>query len=301
MIILNEAEYAEKCLLSGNIGSKPYFTLAIIAKYYHYVHGYKRKEIIKCLTDFLSKYYPAYNSERTEWDEKIEKIADNVKKYKLYIIDGVSITSKELNTIKAIENRQLEKLAFTLLCLAKLGNKKRENNNGWVNNETREIFKLARVSGNSESRNLKLNALWKVGLIEFPTKNTNLSIRVKFVDDNSKEKLFINDFRELGYAYLKYLGEPIKTCKKCGVLMAVGKEKKEKYCKECSNPAPVLTREIICLDCGKSVILPIANRKSTRCPECYTVYRKIRKMEEQAERRLKARAEVKLKAQELTN
>lgn len=289
MIILNEAEYAEKCLLSGNVGPRPYHTLAIIAKYYYYVHGYKRKEIIKCLTDYLSKYYPAYNSERNEWDENIEKIADNVKKFKLYIVDGVSITANELKTIKAIDNKQLEKLAFTLLCLAKLGNKKRENNNGWVNNETREIFKLARVSGNEESRNLKLNALWKMGLIEFPTKNTNLSIRVKFVDDDSKEKLFINDFRELGYIYLKYIGEPIKVCKKCGVLMNVVKGKSGRYCKDCANPKPVLWREIICSDCGRSVVLPKINRRSTRCPDCYALHRKIRKLETQAERRIKER------------
>jgi hypothetical protein len=46
MIILNEKEYAEKCINNSDIGDNPYFTISILAKYYSNVCGYKPKKNI---------------------------------------------------------------------------------------------------------------------------------------------------------------------------------------------------------------------------------------------------------------
>lgn len=39
-----------------------------------------------------------------------------------------------------------QKLLFTMLCYAKLYNLISENNNGWINADIKEIFRVARVS-----------------------------------------------------------------------------------------------------------------------------------------------------------
>ena len=116
MIILNERAYAEECIAKRTLGDKPSYTLSVLAKYY-YDKKYKRAEVIRMLTEFMHKYYPKYDCNKAMWDENIEKIAKSSEKHDLITIDGVWITSAELETIGNIHNRVLEKLAFTLLCI----------------------------------------------------------------------------------------------------------------------------------------------------------------------------------------
>ena len=43
-----------------------------------------------------------------------------------------------MEIILGLKNKVLERLAFTMLCLAKLNNIKNPKNNGWVNAESKE-------------------------------------------------------------------------------------------------------------------------------------------------------------------
>jgi hypothetical protein len=122
---------------------------------------------------------------------------------------------------------------------AKLYNRISENNNGWINADIKEIFRAARVSVKYRNdKFLYLNDLEKTGLISFSNKNDNLNIRVNFVDMNGSFVLDIDDFRELGYEYLKYIrrGKFIR-CTNCKRL--VKKKSKHdystKYCTTCSK------------------------------------------------------------------
>ena len=198
-IILNEREYAERCIKERYVDEKPFRTLSILAKYYFYVHGFKRKKITELLTEFMENSYTRYSANKASWDESIDKIAKGAGKYTLYEIDGIWITQAELNKIGSIGDQSLEKLAFTLLCLAKLSNTKNPNNTGWVNNEAKEIYELARVSCSVNQRYINLNKLGMLGLLEFPNKIDNLSVRVTFIDNNSDKVFMVSDFRELGY------------------------------------------------------------------------------------------------------
>ena len=219
MIILNEKEYAEECLKNKTVGKKPFFTLSILAKYYYHCLGYRKKKIIELLTDFMTKYYPQYNGDRANWDNTIDKIAANAGKYELFEIDGVWITTAEFEVISNIHNKVLERLAFTMLCLAKLNNIKNSKNQGWVSLEAKEIFKLARISCGTTERYKKLGTLNQLGLLEFPKKNDNLSCRVTFMSEDSDKVLLVSDFRELGYEYLKYCGDSFIRCCDCGILI----------------------------------------------------------------------------------
>lgn len=268
MIVLNEKEYAEECLKNKTIDDKPFYTLSILAKYYYYCFGYRKKKITELLIDFMEKAYPRYSCNKTMWDENIEKIAKNVGRYTLYEIDGVWITKAELKTIENIKNKVLERLAFTLLCLAKLANIKNPNNTGWVNNDAKEIFTLARISCSVSNRYERLGELHQLSLLEFPKRIDNLSCRVTYINDDSEKVLFVSDFRELGYEYLKYKGENFIRCRECGILIRNNKAGTKKYCSKCAAYTPLTTKTIFCIDCGSEFEISSKNNKSCRCKIC---------------------------------
>lgn len=274
MIVLNEKEYAEECLKNKTIDDKPFYTLSILAKYYYYCFGYRKKKITELLIDFMEKAYPRYSCNKAMWDDNIEKIAKNVGKYTLYEIDGVWITKAELETIENIKNKVLERLAFTLLCFAKLANIKNPNNTGWVNNDAKEIFTLARISCSVSNRYERLGELHQLSLLEFPKRIDNLSCRVTYINNDSEKVLFISDFRELGYEYLKYKGENFIRCRECGILIRNNKAGTKKYCSKCSGYIPQEVKTVICVDCGKEFEVDSKNNQTCRCNNCYTIYRR---------------------------
>lgn len=271
MILLNEKEYAERCLKEKVIDGKPYFTLSILAKYYHN-KGYKRKKIIELLTDFMDKSYSRYAGNKSEWRNSIETIAKNANKYPLYEIDGVWITESEIQTISSLNNQSLEQLLFTMLCIAKLNRIKNPNNEGWVNTSAKEIFELARVSCSSLKRNEVIGALYDLGLLDLPKDNVKLSVKVKFIDDASENKLFVSDFRELGYEWLYFRGGKFIRCQECGILTRYTKNRK--YCKNCASQEPQEIKSVVCVDCGKRFEVNARNTKTCRCSECNDAYMK---------------------------
>lgn len=276
MIILDEKKYAEKCLKNGLMDLKPYYVLCLLAKYYHHL-GYRKKKITSLLLDYLSKYYPRYEFNEFSWKESIDKIARNVGKHKLYEISGVKITKSEMETIQNIHNKVLERLAFTMLCLAKFYNLKNPKNNGWVNTDSKEIYKYARISCKAIEREIKIGKLRNIGLIELPKKNGNLNCRVTFINDDDDEELFISDFRELGYEYLLYKGGNFIRCAECGILTRGNKSGNKKYCKDCATYTPKGTKIITCVDCGKEFEISAKNNKSKRCQECQNIINREKK------------------------
>ena len=268
MIVLNEKKYAIECLENGFVGRKPFFTLSIIAKYYYYCLNYKKSKIEMLLNNFMFKNYSiGYQSDRLSWQDTIEKIVKKVNNYTLLELDGVKITKSELETISGIGNPNKERVMFTILCLAKFGIARNPQNNGWVNTDSKEIFKMARVSCKAKERELYIGDLCDRGLLELPKRNDNVSLRVTFIDDG-EEELFISDFRELGYEYLKYNGENFIRCAECGILTRGNKNRTKRYCKDCAAYTPQKSKTIICVDCGKEIVISGNNKRTIRCDNC---------------------------------
>lgn len=273
MIILNEKEYCENVLRTGELGDKPFQTLSLLAKYYYHHLGYRRSRISKCLYTIMEQCYPRFNIMKVKIADACESIAAKAGKYPLYEIDGIWITQSELDIIDQLKDEKMQRVLFTLLCLAKLGNAKREKNNGWVNVETREIFNLARVSCRVPDRDFMLGKLGKMGLLEFPKKNDNISNRVTFINDASEKVLKVNDFRELGYEYKKFKGHNYIRCRECGILIRGNKNGTKQYCSACAGYIPLKTKTITCIDCGKEIRVSSMNNRSIRCVDCQKLYR----------------------------
>lgn len=276
MIVLNEKVFAESCLENGLSGNKPFFVLSVLSRYFYHSCGMKKKAIIAALKKYLDDNYPRYEIDNYNWSETIEKLATNAGKYPLFEISGVKITKSEMTVIEGIHDKVLERLCFTMLCLAKLNNLKSQKNNGWVNMDSKEIFHLARISCSATDREVRIGKLWKLGLVEFSKRNDNLNCRITFFDDGDEE-LFITDFRELGYEYLLYKGQNFIRCAECGILTRGNKAGTKKYCKNCADYTPQETKKIVCVDCGKEIIVPGDNKRTIRCNDCQLVINREKK------------------------
>ena len=62
------------------------------------------------------------------------------------------------------------------------------------------------------------------------------NIQVLYIDDESENKLFVSDFRKLGYEWRLYNGEKYIRCADCGILVK-NTNGKRRYCKDCAENA----------------------------------------------------------------
>lgn len=222
------------------------------------------------LENFMLVSYPNFNP--VKWQETIEKQVKKAKKYSLIEIDFIPITKNELDTIKEIKNKPQERLAFTLLCLAKFGNAVNPQNNDWTNREDKEIFRMANTQVSVKKQSAMMNGLRKKGLIQYSRIVDNLNTNVLFIDNESEVILEIEDFRNLGYEYALYCGENFFKCENCGALVRQNKKNNKKLCNECSKYQPIETKIITCQDCGKEIVIKAWDMKTKRCEECQYKY-----------------------------
>lgn len=200
------------------------------ARYLYHEKGLRKAGILKELNSFMFENYPRYNP--VDWTESLEKYANKAGKYPLCECKGVWITENEIKTINEINDKVLERLAFTLLCLAKFRNFRNSNNNNWINYSNGEIYSMACINTTAFEKDIKYNKLKELGLIEYAKKINNLNIQVLYIDNDSKNKLFVSDFRKLGYEWRLYKGENYIRCADCSILTK-RKNGTTKYCTNC--------------------------------------------------------------------
>ena len=73
-------------------------------------------------------------------------------------------------------------------------------------------------------------------MIQFSRKIDNLNVKVVFMEGDVSA-LHIQDFRNLGYQYLKYYGAPYFECENCGMTVKIqepAKGRRQKYCPSCA-------------------------------------------------------------------
>lgn len=276
MIVVNEYEYALMRLKNKDIRDDIRTTLNILAKYYR-SQGLKKHAICVELQNFLEIAYPKYILGKSYWIETIEKTVTKTANEKLFESDGVWVTESEWEKIQSLENKSLRKLAFALLCIAKINNQKREYNNNWVNTSLEDIFKSANLSGNMDSKLDKLGDLIRSGFTEFAKRIDNLNLKVLFIDEESEKKYLVSDFRNLGNEYMYHTGGNYIRCAECGKLIKNNKYGNKKYCPECAAYNPQETKQVTCVDCGKTFIVDARISNKCRCDECQAVVNREKK------------------------
>ena len=242
MIVLNEYEWAKDVIASRSLGKKPSETLYRVARYY-LDNGLDKKEVRKTLDKFLIQCDPS--ASLTKWSDSLDFALNRALKNKTIMIDSIVITEPEWQKIRSVNGRQAQRLAFTLLCLAKYWNTVNAMCNGWVNNKDSEIMSMANINTSIKRQSLMYHTLRESGLIQFSKKIDNTNVRVCFIEDG-EPTLYITDFRNLGYQYLRNIGEPYYVCECCGITTKVQSRNKDchtkqgpgrppKYCKDCAT------------------------------------------------------------------
>lgn len=191
-------------------------------------------------------HYPNYNEHTmqrldkhgfNDWERLFKRCYKAAIKTPICEAEGIWITKTELEKIAELNNKVLKRLAFALLCYAKLYKARNPLSTGWVySNKYKDIFKQARISCKADDRICMLGELADKGYLyeyQIPSlekiekmnpyqiekfNNRQLDMRVTFMDDESEKIIFVDDWRELGYYYRRYKGENIIRCAKCGKL-----------------------------------------------------------------------------------
>lgn len=229
-IVLNEREYVEKILDRCTLGIKPTETLSRVARYYS-SQGFTKQNIRSELESFMIRCDASINL--VKWQETIDRIVKGADKFPLIDIESVPITGKEIEVCDALDGVQPRRLMFTLICLAKYSDLVNDKNGGWVNRPDKEIFKLANVVTSIKRQSLMLNDFRAAGLIRFSRKVDNVNINVQCLDTSGDAVLEIKDFRNLGYQYMRFHGDPYIECEECGIVIKK-RSNAQKYCHDCA-------------------------------------------------------------------
>lgn len=232
-IVLREHEWAESMVKSKTLGKKPLETLSRVARYY-LDNGYGKKEARNMLDSFLLQCEPT--SSLPKWSNALDYALNKAAKYEAIYIDYIKITKPEMEKIDALDGKQIKRLAFTLLCLSKYWKLVIPSGDYWVNNKDNEIMSMANINTSIKRQGMMYWSLKEAGMIQFSRKVDNTNVRVCFAEDGDAV-MNITDFRNLGYQYLKYHGEPYIECQNCGITTKVNdpvRGRKQKYCKPCA-------------------------------------------------------------------
>lgn len=232
-IVLNEYEWAERMISNHDLGKKPIETLTRVAKYY-LENGYSKREIRKLLDTFMLQCDPM--ASLVHWSDALDKIAKSADKFPLIRLDGVDISDKELERIEMLGGKQIKRLAFTLLCVAKYWDAVSEQNNHWANSPDKEVMQMANINTSIKRQSAMFADLRSAGLIRFSKKIDNLNVQVLFIEPG-KTAIHIQDFRNLGYQYLRHYGGPYFECVNCGITVKSQdptRGRRQKYCPSCA-------------------------------------------------------------------
>ena len=233
MIVMNEREWAEDMIAAHSLGAKPFETLYRVARYY-LDSNVPKQDVRKLLDAFLLQCEPS--SSLPKWSDVLDSALALACKREAVMLDAIEITEPEMARIDALRGRQLRRLAFTLLCLAKYWNAVLPGGGGWVNNRDAEIMRLANIKTSIRRQAALYHSLYELGLIRFSRKVDNTNVCVSFLEPGVPV-MRVTDLRNLGYQYLMAHGEPYFPCRNCGIVTKYTNPQeswKQKYCTACA-------------------------------------------------------------------
>lgn len=239
-IVLNEHEWAENMIQTRSLGDNTYETICRVAKYY-YDSGYKKKDVRNMMDAFLLRCNQ--NASLTKWSDLIDYAVSKAQRSTAISIDEVPISKAELDKIRSLKGVTIQRLAFTLLCLAKYWDIVNPNGDHWVNCKDSDIMKMANIKPSIKRQAMLYRELEDLGMLQFSKKVDSTNMRVLFIEGNDCE-LGVSDYRNLGSQYMLYIGDDSYfRCQNCGLVeKRVAKRgdsgkikgRPQKYCRTCA-------------------------------------------------------------------
>lgn len=232
-IILNETEWAQEQINKKVIGSDVYNTFRRVGRYY-LDKGYDKKEVRQKLDIFFEACDPT--SSPVMWAACIDRALQHAVRQPPIDVGEIVVTTQEIAAIKTAHGKLLQRLAFTLLLLAKYWNLYSETNNSWVRTADCDIMRLANIKTSIRRQCNMFKDLKECGLINFSKRVDNTNVQVTFIGGD-EPAVSVSNFVNLGHQYLKYTGEPFIFCNRCGACVKEdnpNKGRRQKYCHECA-------------------------------------------------------------------
>lgn len=236
-IVLNETSWAAEHIATRTIDDDAYSTFRRVGRYY-LDKGYDKKVAREKLDSFLLSCNP--NASPVLWEACMDNAFKHAVRQPPVDIGEIVVSDVELTKIRSLKGKQVQRLAFTLLCLAKFWNEYSPTNDSWVRTPDNEIMKLANIKTSVKRQCAMFRDLRDCGMLDFSKRVDNTNVRVNFVDPGECSKITVDDFRNLGYQYLMYIGEPYFKCTRCGLTVRLdnpNKGRRQKYCHDCAIKA----------------------------------------------------------------
>lgn len=230
-IILNELKFADKIIQDGPGSLRPAEAVRILAGYCLSL-SWAETEIREYIETYLKHYYGSWP--HLKLNQIVAAGIKSVRRYPLSELSSIPVYQQELNIISNLANIRTKRLAFTLLCLSRYADSLNENNNGWVNKEGSQIFKLAGIQTTIRNQNLMLKYLIDQNLIGTTKRIDNTNIQVLFSRPEGTPVLTLTDMNQLGYEYMLHMGQRLIKCSVCGTIFRPGSNR-SKYCKNCAS------------------------------------------------------------------
>lgn len=233
-VILKETDILKNAL-NGEMEKKPMSTLRILAKYY-FNNGDTKEEVEDKLNKYMKVNYKSYSP--SKWKDLISQLVKSVEKYKTYKmidVDEVNITENEWFSITALNNKQLEKLAFILLVYCKINKIKNPTCDNKINNTFTDIFEECGFRMTNEIK-LLLNELYKLNYISIGLSCNSTSIKINYIEENENNiKFTIDNFKNVITYYEEYKnGKKYMECE-CCKKRVIQKTHNVKYCPKCAK------------------------------------------------------------------
>jgi hypothetical protein len=272
----NEQAAIEK-ILKSNFVDKNNVTNTIysLAKYNYHVLNLEDKESYNRILKYVLSNCENIYEESIYSD--IENCIKAAKKHILATIKEVCITQTELDIIRSLNDIKQEKAIFVLLAVSKYFNLLNDKNYDAAFLTNADICKMARITIPTKDRDEFMQFAYDKELLFRHTWCNSTIKKLTFIshdeDDNVVLRLGEGDFKDLAYVYLAYISpSKFRRCVSCGRWMRVNKQDK-RLCTECSNAAANTEEKdffktVVCVDCGKSIYVPLLNTKTCRCEEC---------------------------------
>ena len=231
-VILKETDILKNAS-NGEMEKKPMTTLRVLAKYY-FGNGDSKEAIGDKLNKYMKENYKGYTP--SKWKDLISQLVKSVEKYKTYKmvdVDEVNITENEWFNIIALNNKQLEKLAFILLVYCKINKIKNPTCDNKINNTFTDIFKECGFRVTDETK-LLLNSLYKLNYISIGMSCNSTSIKINYIEENEDNiKFTIDNFENVITYYEEHKnGKKYTECECCRKRI-ISRTKPKKYCPKC--------------------------------------------------------------------
>lgn len=239
-LTFSEKKDIERVLSSGEVTQDNIVhVISGIAKYNFRVQSLTDDESYNHITNWLKTHYSYYVE--TELYSTIMQKIEASHNYGLLESDDLVVYKSELDTILASGDIRIEKVLFTILCIAKLQKNIFGYQNGKYKYALTNIFKLARVHIPSTDRNKFMHSLLNKGYITAPFRVSDEHRYVTFISDVVDDEVILTvpecDFDELAFVYenWKSNGLSFDRCISCGKLIKKSKTKPRKYCEQCAQ------------------------------------------------------------------